>query len=1149
MTQHIFADPTGRRWRRVRRTALVVGSVTTVLALALLAYVLVPPALPATSGLRTNRALTALPIWRGTKGLREREQARRKLLASLEHRPAVPSIRAAILPVQSVAGSRRPPLSRGELAAFYVNWDDNAFAALSAHASAIDLLVCEWAFVTAGGDSLRVTVDRRVPFLLSRMPPGERPRVLAMISNIDSSTQRFDPHRLTALVSRPVARARAIAQLRLLVRTWGLGGVSVDFEEIPPALHPAVLTFLRELRMALDSLPIAQGASRPMLTQAVGTDLAPTVLRQYAAVNDRLFLMLYDEHYGKGDPGPVASQAWYEHEAARLLRVVPADKAVLAIGAYGYDWNDAGPVSSGDALTFQDVMRVATTHNAPVHFDSVSLNPYLTWTDADSTDHVAWYLDGVTAWNQLSAGRRLGVRGHALWRLGAEDPSLWDVLGERTSVAGLNRIPPGYDVQFDGNGELLRVQSKPTNGQRTTRVDSARGLIVAQQVTAYPSPWVVQRFGAQPHKVALTFDDGPDPDWTPAILDTLASRGVHATFFMIGTQVERHLRLARRVMSDGNEIGSHTFTHPNLAMLSNRVVGLELDVNQRMLQAAFDRRIVFFRAPYFGDAEPTTADELLPASIASDRGYVIAGLHVDSHDWERPGTANIIRNVLESRPLGNVVLLHDGGGERAQTIAALGPLIDSLHAHGDTLVTLSGLSTGEVQGMVPLAHGDETVRVLELAGIAAVGTIEWILTWLFLIAVTLGVGRVVTVGSLALVHRWRERRAEQAALVANAHSGSEPFAPPVTVIVPAFRESQVITRTVESLLQQRYAGNLDVIVVDDGSPDDTYDVAKTAFADNPRVRVFTKSNGGKASALNFGIHYAQSDIVIGLDADTLFEPDTIAQLVQPLADATVAAVAGNAKVGNRINLLTRWQAIEYITSQNLDRRAFALVNGITVVPGAVGAWRRAAVVEAGGFSNDTLAEDQDLTLSLLRRGYHVAYAARAIAWTEAPDTVRGLLKQRFRWSFGTLQCMWKHRDALLRPRYGSLGMIALPNTWIFQLIVGAIAPLADLMFVWSLLSVWLIQLQHGATYAVVPLEQVLTLYAVFLLLDWAAAVTAILVEPDEDWRLTLLVFLQRFAYRQFMYWVVLKAFAAAARGGLVGWGTLERKATVQVPAR
>lgn len=1159
MTRPIFADPTGRRWRRVRRAALAVGVATTCLALALVGYLLVPPTLPSSAGVRATRSLTTLPTWRLTKRTREHEAARRRLLASLARRPSVPSMRASRIPVQSVAGSHRPAQARGEFAAFYVNWDDNAFSALSAHADVIDWLVCEWAFVVPGGDSLRLNVDRRVPFLLSRMPAETRPRVMAMVTNIDPSTTKFDASRLTALVSRPAARARAIAQLAAMVRTWGLAGVTIDFEEIPDTLHPAVLRFLSELRAELAAIPSTNAVGHAIMAQAVSPDMAPSVLTRYAAIDDRLFLMLYDEHYGRGDPGPVASQAWYEREASRMLRSVPAEKAMLAFGAYGYDWNDAGPTASGDAMTFQDVMQQAREHHVPVHFDSVSLNPYVAWTSEDSTDHVAWYLDGVTAWNEMRAAQRLGARGHALWRLGAEDPSIWRALGDDTpdtqrgaapvatrlgSVTGtppLDRIAPGYDVEFEGNGELLRIGARPTEGRRTTRFDSARGLVVDQQVTAFPSPWVVQRFGAQPHKVALTFDDGPDPAWTPAILDTLASRDAHATFFMIGTAVESHLRLTRRVLNDGNEIGSHTFSHPNMSLLPARLIGMELDFNQRLLEVALDRRVVFFRAPYFGDAEPTTADELIPAAIASDRGYVIAGLHVDSRDWERPGAPAIVRNVLDARERGNVVLLHDGGGDRTQTLAALGPIIDSLRARGDTLVTLSELTGGAVQGMAPLSPGDEGTRIVELAGFAIVGGAEWTLTWLFLIAVVLGVGRVLVVGVLALAQRLRERRRQ-----ARHDPSLPPYTPPVTVIVPAFREAQVIVRTVESLLAQRYDGALDVIVVDDGSPDDTYAVAQAAFAGHSRVRVFTKPNGGKSSALNFGMRQTTHDIVIGLDADTLFDPDTVAELVKPLEDPTVAAVAGNAKVGNRLNLITRWQAIEYITSQNLDRRAFSLINGITVVPGAVGAWRRRPVLVAGGFSHDTLAEDQDLTLALLEAGHHVAYAPDAIGWTEAPDTVAGLLKQRFRWSFGTLQCMWKHRRALLRPRYGALGLIAMPNTWIFQLLVSAIAPLADLMFVWSLVSVWLVGYEHGATYAVAPMEQVLTLYAVFLLIDWGAAVLAIVAEPDEQWRLTWLVFLQRFAYRQMMYWVVIKAFVAAARGGLVGWGKLERKATVEL---
>ena len=585
--------------------------------------------------------------------------------------------------------------------------------------------------------------------------------------------------------------------------------------------------------------------------------------------------------------------------------------------------------------------------------------------------------------------------------------------------------------------------------------------------------------------------------------------------------------------------------------LPQSIVRFELDFNQRLLEATLDRRVrVFSRAVLSETQNQQPLTNLVPASIASDRGYIIAGLHLDSEDWQHPGVDSIIRNVLDSRSRGNVVLMHDGGGDRSQTLAALGPIIDSLRARGDTLVPLSQLAgDGQLVGMPPLPEADEATRLTELAGFAAIGGMEWVMTWLFLIAVVLGLGRVAFVSVLAIVQRAREIvRNRRAAKLVNSGHAPKPYLPGVTVIVPAFREETVVVRTVQSLLAQQYDGELQVIVVDDGSPDNTYAVARDAFEGNARVTVLTKSNGGKSSALNFGITQARGEIVIGLDADTLFEPRTVAELVQPLCDPQVVAVAGNAKVGNRLNLITRWQAIEYVTSQNLDRRAFSLLNGITVVPGAVGAWRRDAVAQVGGFSHDTLAEDQDLTLTLLAEGYHVAYAPHAVAWTEAPDTVKGLLKQRFRWSFGTLQCMWKHKHVLLRPRYGTLGMIALPNTWIFQLLVNAIAPLADLMFVWSLISVWLVGLEHGSTYAVASLEQILTLYALFLLVDWLAAVIAFVAEPGEELRLTWLVFLQRFAYRQFMYWVVLRAFIAAARGGLVGWGKLDRKATVTLRA-
>jgi cellulose synthase/poly-beta-1,6-N-acetylglucosamine synthase-like glycosyltransferase len=345
---------------------------------------------------------------------------------------------------------------------------------------------------------------------------------------------------------------------------------------------------------------------------------------------------------------------------------------------------------------------------------------------------------------------------------------------------------------------------------------------------------------------------------------------------------------------------------------------------------------------------------------------------------------------------------------------------------------------------------------------------------------------------------------------------------------------------------QEYDGEIEIIVVDDGSSDSTHEAALAAHETHSQVAVYTKPNGGKASALNFGLQRARHEIVICLDADTIFVANTVGELVEPLHDPTVGAVAGNAKVGNRINITTRWQAIEYVTSQNLDRRAFSLLNCITVVPGAVGAWRKDLVLAAGGFSEETLAEDQDLTLSIRRAGHAIAYADEAIGYTEAPDTLRMLSRQRFRWSFGTLQCLWKHRDVFFKKQYGSLGWVALPNVLIFQLFYPAISPIADFLFLWSIASVYWVRAAHGTTFAISSLERVLTFYAIFLVVDWAATLFAFLLEPDEDRSLTWLVLLQRFAYRQVMYIVVIRSLIAAVQGRVVGWGNLERKATVEI---
>src|SRR6202012_1075663 len=232
----------------------------------------------------------------------------------------------------------------------------------------------------------------------------------------------------------------------------------------------------------------------------------------------------------------------------------------------------------------------------------------------------------------------------------------------------------------------------------------------------------------------------------------------------------------------------------------------------------------------------------------------------------------------------------------------------------------------------------------------------------------------------------------------------------------------------------------------------TAEVVRKAFADEPRVTLMSFENSGKARALNRGLAKAHGDVVVALDADTLFPSDTLAKLARWFGDARVGAVAGNALVGNRRNLITRWQALEYVTAQNLERRALAALGAVTVVPGAVGAWRRTALEELGGFPSATLAEDQDLTMAVQAAGWRVEFDPDARAYTEAPETVGGLLKQRFRWSFGTLQCLWKHRSAMFSFKRPILGFVALPQIWLFQIILATAAPLVDLAVVWSLIS-------------------------------------------------------------------------------------------------
>jgi len=469
-------------------------------------------------------------------------------------------------------------------------------------------------------------------------------------------------------------------------------------------------------------------------------------------------------------------------------------------------------------------------------------------------------------------------------------------------------------------------------------------------------------------------------------------------------------------------------------------------------------------------------------------------------------------------------------------VQALPKLIEALRSHGFQLVTISELLGHTHDEIMPPVKEGLWQTWMDGAAFGAVSLSMDIVHWLFLLGIILGIGRLLFIGALAVYQRRRNRRAR-----------FDPgYSPSVAVLIPAYNEEKVIVQTIASLQAGEHPPRFEIIVVDDGSKDATYSRVREVFGADPRVRVYTKANGGKPGALNFGVARTQADIVVTLDADTIFTRDTITKLVRHFAAPQVGAVAGNAKVGNRDNLLTRWQALEYITCQNLDRRAFDVLNCITVVPGAVGAWRRELIQQAGGFNHLTLAEDADLTMAIRKLGYSIVYEDEAVALTEAPDTVGGFIRQRYRWMFGTMQAAWRHLDALFRPKYGALGFVALPNVLIFQVLFPLISPVMDLLLLGSIGVAIFDYWQHPLDgYNSAALGPVLFYYALFVAVDFCAGALAFLLERRENPWLLSWLFWQRFFYRQLMYYVAIKATLASLKGIIVGWNKLERKATVR----
>jgi peptidoglycan-N-acetylglucosamine deacetylase len=1006
-------------------------------------------------------------------------------------------------------------------AAFFVNWDMNSSYSLQKNVSKINMVLPEWTFIASNKGNITKKIDVRALNLLRK----NKVAIVPMLSNYYNN--RWNGDSALLIFRNKVSRKKLIDNIANFLDYYSFQGINIDLENLPDGSENDLLLFSKELHERLNP-----DGYLTTIDLSVGT--RPDMYQQLANYYDFMFIMAYNEHSPDGDPGSISSLYFVENALNVALKNVPSEKIILGLGAYGFDWPKN---KQGQKISYQNIVSLAKEHESQLSFNFINSDLTLRYYDNEGIEHEAHCNDAVGIFNQIRTAEDYETGGVALWYLGSEDYRIWDFYDKSLNRDSL-KIKPYHSknieninaissVNYDGKGEILEILSEPHAGKTLFEYDRNENLITNEKYLSLPSPYLLKRYGGNnPKKIAITFDDGPDGEYTPQILDILKEKHVPATFFVIGGNIENNIPLIKREYKEGHEIGNHTFTHPNLEITSDDRERIELRSTRLLLESILGRSTVLFRPPYNTDAEPKNLFQIRSLAVANNEDFISVTSFIDPNDWEERVTSDsIVARAIEMRNTGNVILLHDAGGKRNQTIAALPQIIDYYKNHGYQFVTISELMGKSRNDVMPeVQQNMKFPEKVDYIFFFITFIWEHFLHGFFIVALVMIMLRLISIAIMAIFQRIKEKR--------NIKPIQTDFQPKVSIIVPAYNEELNAVRTVESLLATSYA-DFEIVFVDDGSKDNTYGKVKETFVGNDKVKVLTKPNGGKASALNFGIQQSSGQILVCIDADTVLPPNAIPLLIPYFTDENVGAVAGNVRVGNALNALTKWQSIEYTTSQNFDRRAFDALNSILVVPGAIGAFRKETLLMTQGFTTDTLAEDCELTLRILRCGYTIRTCNEAQALTEAPETLSMFIKQRIRWSYGMMQSFWKHRDQLFSFKQPNVGWVALPNLLIFNFIIPFFSPIVDIMFVAGMFT------DKALIYS--------AFYLSYFLIDCIISNMAYKFDKQKfSPKLIIYLFIQRFVYRQLLFYVLLKAYLKAIKGEMASWGVLKRTGNVKI---
>src|ERR1700680_3002312 len=699
----IFYDAERVRWRRTRRVLEISGG----LLILLLAYfsitIAVSVELPAGLLPDTRPVYRALKI--KTKPKVPAREGRRRRIANIGTVPA-----------------SYDPLR----AAFFVSWYAASFASLKKHYKDIDLLIPDQLHAVTPDGAMTIvdyeryqTVKASPTEAIALMKDDKLHRwmksanvelpIMGLLDNYDGQVWRIKE--MVAMLGNKTARHNLVRDVVDFTVGAHEAGIVVDFEEVPDATQAHFREFAAELGPALHSVGLKLMIALPARDDAYDYKFCGKEC-------DAVVLMNYDQHWLTSPPGPVAAQDWFVENLRQVLEDVPAQKLMVGIANYAYDWSEA-PKKLHEAakeMSVQEALLRAYESETEVELSAASMNPHYSYSDEHDHIHQVWMLDAVTAYNQLRASERMGVQGTALWRLGLSDSSMWPVWDsprpDDAVRAKLKDIPPGPDLILEGDGDVWHFTDTPKSGLRSFVYDAASDLVTSEKYEKYPLSYNIDQIGAADNKLAITFDDGPDIRWTPKILDILKEKHVPDTFFVIGVPASQWPQIVKREYAEGHEIGNHTYTHPSFDDISKTELHWQLNLTQRLIESTIGVKSILFRPPYGIDHQPEYAEEVAQLPIAQEMGYLIVGQKIDAHDWQQNAGSQIpeqeiVNNVMRQAEDGNIILFHDGGGDRAHTVLALPRIIDALRAQGYEFVSVSDLiGKTRAEVMMPLSPSE-----------------------------------------------------------------------------------------------------------------------------------------------------------------------------------------------------------------------------------------------------------------------------------------------------------------------------------------------------------------------------------------------------------------------------------------------------------